>query len=59
MSGGVLRWGVLSTAKIGIEKVIPATVAAARCEVVAIASRDLGRARAAAAGLRIAPAFGS
>ena len=59
MSGDVLRWGVLSTAKIGIEKVIPATAAAARCEVVAIASRDLGRAQAAASGLGIARAFGS
>jgi predicted dehydrogenase len=59
VSGDVLRWGVLSTAKIGVEKVIPATVAAGRCEVVAIASRDLGRARAAASGLGIARAFGS
>lgn len=59
MSGDVVRWGVLSTAKIGIEKVIPATAAAARCEVVAIASRDLGRAQTAASGLGIARAFGS
>jgi predicted dehydrogenase len=55
----VLRWGVLSTAKIGIGKVIPATAAAARCEVVAIASRDLGRAQAAASELGIARAYGS
>jgi predicted dehydrogenase len=59
MSGDVLRWGVLSTAKIGIEKVIPATIAASRCEVIAIASRDLGRAQAAASELGIARAFGS
>ena len=58
MSGDV-RWGVLSTAKIGIDKVIPATAAAGRCEVVAIASRDLERARAAASELGIARAFGS
>jgi len=58
MSGDV-RWGVLSTAKIGIDKVIPATAAADRCEVVAIASRDLERARAAASELGIARAFGS
>ena len=56
---GDLRWGVLSTAKIGIDKVIPATAAAERCEVVAIASRDLERARAAASELGIARAFGS
>ena len=59
MSGDVLRWGVLSTAKIGVDKVIPATAAAARCEVVAIASRDPGRAQAAASELGIARAFGS
>jgi len=59
MSADMLRWGVLSTAKIGIEKVIPATAAAARCEVVAIASRDLDRAQAAAPELDIARAFGS
>jgi predicted dehydrogenase len=58
MSGDV-RWGVLSTAKIGFDKVIPATAAADRCEVVAIASRDLERARAAAFELGIARAFGS
>ena len=58
MSGDV-RWGVLSTAKIGIDKVIPATAVAERCEVVAIASRDLGRARAAASELGIARGFGS
>jgi predicted dehydrogenase len=58
MSGDV-RWGVLSTAKIGIDKVIPATAAADRCEVVAIASRDMERARAAAFELGIARAFGS
>ena len=58
MSGDV-RWGVLSTAKIGIDKVIPGTAAADRCEVVAIASRDLERARAAASELGIARAFGS
>ena len=59
MSGDLVRWGVLSTAKIGIEKVIPATLAAARCDVVAIASRDLGRAEAAASGLGIGRALGS
>ena len=59
MSGDMLRWGVLSTAKIGIEKVIPATATATRCEVVAIASRDLSRAQAVASRLGIGRAFGS
>jgi predicted dehydrogenase len=42
-----LRWGILSTAAIG-RKVIPGLQGARRCEVTAIASRDGGRARAAA-----------
>jgi predicted dehydrogenase len=52
-SAGVLRWGVLSTASIGLRKVIPAIQKARRCRVVAIASRDGARARAAAAELGI------
>ena len=59
MSNGVVRWGVLSTARIGVDKVIPATRTAARCEVVAIASRELARAQAAASALGIERAYGS
>ncbi|HEX6231180.1 MAG TPA: Gfo/Idh/MocA family oxidoreductase [Actinomycetota bacterium] len=59
MSGDVvLRWGILSTAKIGLTKVLPATQAADRCEVVAIASRDLELARRAAERFDIARAHG-
>jgi predicted dehydrogenase len=54
-----LRWGVLSTAKIGVEKVIPAMQAGAHSQVVGIASRDLGRAEAAARWLGISRAYGS
>ncbi|MBN1660525.1 MAG: Gfo/Idh/MocA family oxidoreductase [Anaerolineae bacterium] len=54
-----LRWGVLSTAKIGLEKVIPAMQAGAHSQVVGIASRDLGRAEAAARWLGIPRAYGS
>jgi predicted dehydrogenase len=43
-SATALRWGILSTAAIG-RKVIPAIQAAERCEVVAIASRDIDRGR--------------
>ncbi len=43
-----LRWGILSTAKIATEKVIPGIARGERCEVVAIGSRDEARARAAA-----------
>ena len=56
---GTLRWGILSTADIGVRKVIPGIRRAARCEVVAIASRDAEAARAAAARLDIPKAHGS
>ncbi|WP_299393773.1 Gfo/Idh/MocA family protein [Pelagibius sp.] len=54
-----LRWGVLSTARIGTEKVIPGIQRSRRGRVTAIASRDLGRAEAAAADLKIDKAYGS
>ena len=58
MSDGAVRWGVLSTANIN-RKVVPGTQAADRCEVVAIGSRDLSRAKAAATEFGIARAYGS
>jgi predicted dehydrogenase len=54
-----VRWGVLSTAKIGVEKVIPAMQAGDFCEIIAISSRDLERANAAAEGLGIPKAYGA
>jgi predicted dehydrogenase len=54
-----IRWGVLSTAKIGREKVIPATQRSKFGAVTAIASRDLSRAKATAAELSIEKAYGS
>ena len=54
-----VRWGVLSTARIGTGKVIPAMQSGRYCEIAAIASRDLGRARAAADRLGIPKAYGS
>ena len=54
-----VRWGIISTAKIGTVKVIPAMQRAKLCRIEAIASRDLGRAQAAAAQLGIAKTFGS
>lgn len=59
MTGRPLHWGILSTADIGVAKVIPAIQRAARCEVVAIASRDASRAADAAARLAIPRAHGS
>ena len=54
-----VRWGILSTANIGMAKVTPAIQKSAHSEVVAIASRDLAKARAAADRLGIAKAYGS
>ena len=56
---GKVRWGILSTADIGMKKVTPAIMRSAHSEVVGIASRDLGRAEAAARELGIARAYGS
>jgi predicted dehydrogenase len=49
----MLHWGIVSTANIGVRKVIPATRKAERCEVVAIASRNGDRAAETAAELGI------
>ena len=49
-----VRFGVLSTARIGVEKVIPAMQLGEYCEVVAIASRSAERGAAAAQRLGIA-----
>src|SRR6266545_3293296 len=54
-----VRWGVLSTAKIGTEKVLPAMQRGEYCEIAAIASRSLETAQAAAARLGIPKAYGS
>jgi len=54
-----VRWGILSTAKIGREKVIPAMQAGKYCEVIAIASRNKEQAIAIAKQLNIANAYGS
>lgn len=54
-----IRWGVLSTAKIGREKVIPGIQGSRTGDVVGIASRGLERAQAVAANLGIEKAYGS
>jgi predicted dehydrogenase len=54
-----VRWGVISTAKIGREKVLPAMQRSERCTIAAIASRDLSAAQRVAAELGIAQAYGS
>ena len=54
-----LRWGILSTANIGVKKVIPAMQQGENITVTAIASRDLARAKQAAAALDIPTFYGS
>jgi len=57
--GNAVKWGVLGVAKIATEKVIPAMQRGEVSRIHAIASRDAGRAHAAAAKLGIPKAYGS
>jgi predicted dehydrogenase len=54
-----LRWGILSTANIARTKVVPGMQRAARCEVVAVASRNADAASAFARELGIPRAHAS
>ena len=54
-----VKWGVLGVAKIAVEKVIPAMQRGEVSEIAGIASRDLGKAQAAAKQLGIPRAYGS
>ncbi|HKV25455.1 MAG TPA: Gfo/Idh/MocA family oxidoreductase [Candidatus Acidoferrum sp.] len=54
-----VRWGVLSTARIGVNKVIPGMQAGKWSEVVAIASREGEKAESVARKLRIPKAYWS
>jgi predicted dehydrogenase len=54
-----IRFGVLGAAKIATVRAIPGMLKCAHAEVAAIASRDLSKAREAAAQLGIAKAYGS
>ncbi|MFC3327050.1 Gfo/Idh/MocA family protein [Mesorhizobium cantuariense] len=55
----MFRWGVLSTAKIGREHLLPAMVEAENGVLSAIASRDLSKAKALAERFGARYAFGS
>ena len=55
----MFRWGIVSTARIGREKVIPAIQQSGNGNVAAIASRDLAKARALAEQVGAPHAFGS
>ena len=52
-------WGVLSTAKIGLERVLPGMLKSPMCDIRAIASRSPAAARKAADKLGIAKAYGT
>src|ERR1700744_3682283 len=54
-----VRWGVLSTAAIGVKKVLPAMQKSDWVELNAIASRDLASAEEVRSKLGIAKAYGS
>jgi predicted dehydrogenase len=54
-----VRWGVLGAANIAVKKVVPAMQRGEWSEVVALASRDVERARAAAQALGIRKVYGS
>ena len=54
-----VRWGVLSTSRFAVQRVIPAMQKSEHCEIVAIGSRSLEKARAAANSLGIPEAYGS
>ena len=54
-----VRWGILGAANIAVRQVIPATQESPMSSVVAIASRDVDKSRAAATSLNIPRAYGS
>ena len=54
-----VRWGVLSPALVGTQRAIPGMLKSKALTVVAIASRTLAKAEAAATALGLAKAYGS
>jgi predicted dehydrogenase len=54
-----VRWGILGAANIALKKVIPGMQKGQWCDIAAIASRDLAKAREAAAEVGIPKAYGS
>src|SRR6478735_8656787 len=54
-----VRWGQISTADIGLKKVLPGMKKSAHVELAGISSRDLASARKAAVELHIPKAYGS
>jgi predicted dehydrogenase len=56
---GKVKWGIISTANIGVAKVIPGMLKSKELEVVAISSRNLKTAKEWAGKLAIPKAYGS
>lgn len=54
-----VKWGILSTANIGVAKVIPGMMKSKDVEIVAISSRNEKKARTAAMELGISKSYGS
>jgi predicted dehydrogenase len=54
-----VKWGVLSTANIGVNLVIPAMQKGKFCDIAAIASRNIDKAKKAAKKLKIPKTYGS
>ena len=54
-----VKWGIISTAKIGRDRVVPAMMKGEMCEFCAVASRDIAAAREYAEELGIPKAYGS
>jgi predicted dehydrogenase len=59
MSMEHVRWGVIGTGNIGLTKTLPGMRRGKHCAILAMASRDLKRAAAAAGPLEIPTAYGS
>lgn len=59
MAKDKVRWGIISTASIGVAKVIPGMMKSKDLEIRAIASRDLKTGKKAARKLGIPVAYGS
>jgi predicted dehydrogenase len=54
-----VKWGILSTANIGMRKVIPAMLSCEHAEIVAIGSRSYEKAKAAAKHFKFPKAYGT
>jgi predicted dehydrogenase len=54
-----VRWGILGAAKIALKKVVPSMQKGQWSDIIAIASRDLAKAQAAAKEVNVPRAYGS